>query len=165
MAEAAAAPGTGPKKRRKLPLLLGVALALAGGGGAFYATWSGILLGVDTAEAANGEAGGDGDAPPLGDIAFVAVTPVIISLGPGAASRHLRMTAQLEVGAGRSAEVTQLLPRILDVLNGYLRAVEVAELEDPAALVRIRAQLLRRIQIVTGEGRVRDLLVTEFVLN
>jgi len=31
--------------------------------------------------------------------------------------------------------------------------------------VRIRAHLLRRIQIVTGEGRVRDLLVTEFVLN
>jgi flagellar FliL protein len=29
----------------------------------------------------------------------------------------------------------------------------------------MRAQLLRRIQIVTGEGRVRDLLVTEFVLN
>ena len=24
---------------------------------------------------------------------------------------------------------------------------------------------LRRIQVVTGEGRVRDLLITEFVLN
>jgi flagellar FliL protein len=63
------------------------------------------------------------------------------------------------------AEVTLLLPRILDVLNSYLRAIDVAEIEDSAALVRIRAQLLRRIQIVTGEGRVRDLLVTEFVLN
>jgi flagellar FliL protein len=61
--------------------------------------------------------------------------------------------------------VTHLLPRILDVLNGYLRAVELAELEDPDALVRLRAQMLRRIQIVTGQGMVRDLLVTEFVLN
>ena len=58
-----------------------------------------------------------------------------------------------------------LVPRILDVLNGYLRAVEVAELGDANALVRLRSQMLRRIQIVTGEGRVRDLLVTEFVLN
>jgi flagellar FliL protein len=58
-----------------------------------------------------------------------------------------------------------LLPRIADVLNGYMRAIDVTQLEDPAALVRMRAQLLRRIQIVTGEGRVRDLLVTEFVLN
>lgn len=51
------------------------------------------------------------------------------------------------------------------MLNGYLRAIAVSEIEDPAGLVRLRAQLLRRIQIVTGEGRVRDLLVTEFVLN
>jgi flagellar FliL protein len=57
------------------------------------------------------------------------------------------------------------MPRILDVLNGYLRAIDIAQLEDPSALLRIRAHMLRRIQIVTGEGRVRDLLITEFVLN
>jgi flagellar FliL protein len=32
-------------------------------------------------------------------------------------------------------------------------------------MARLRAQMLRRIQVVTGEGRVRDLLITEFVLN
>jgi flagellar FliL protein len=57
------------------------------------------------------------------------------------------------------------MPRVLDVLNSYLRAVEVAELEDPAALVTLRAQMLRRIQLVTGPDRVRDVLITEFVLN
>ena len=36
------------------------------------------------------------------------------------------------------AEVLLLLPRILDVLNGYLRAVEVEELADPHALVRLQ---------------------------
>jgi flagellar FliL protein len=69
------------------------------------------------------------------------------------------------VPSAYAGEVAMLKPRILDVLNGYLRAVDPAELEDPAALVRLRAQMLRRIQIVTGEGRVRDLLVTEFVMN
>ncbi len=58
-----------------------------------------------------------------------------------------------------------LLPRVLDVTNTYLRAVEVSQLEDPAALIRIRSHLLRRIQLVTGEGRVNDLLITEFILN
>ena len=52
-----------------------------------------------------------------------------------------------------------LMPRIQDVLNSYLRAVEVRQLEDPSALLRLRAQMLRRVQIVTGEGRVRDLLI------
>jgi flagellar FliL protein len=58
-----------------------------------------------------------------------------------------------------------LMPRILDVLNTYLRAVDVRDLEQPAAIARLRAQMLRRIQVVTGEGRVRDLLITEFILN
>ena len=98
-------------------------------------------------------------------LAFVPVDPLVITLGSGEAVRHLRFTSQIEVAGPHASEVQLLLPRIADVLNGYLRAVEVTELEDPAALVRIRAHLLRRIQIVTGEGRVRDLLVTEFVLN
>jgi len=58
-----------------------------------------------------------------------------------------------------------LKPRIVDVLNGYLRAVTFAEMADPNALARLRGQMLRRIQVVTGEGRVKDLLIMEFVLN
>ena len=160
MADAEPPQDAAPRKRSKLPLFLGVALALVLGGGGFYATWSGLLLGAGPPHAADGK-----EAAVLPDVAFVAIDPLIISLGPGAQSDHLRFTAQLEVNTAHSAEVTHLLPRILDVLNGYLRAVDMVELEDPASLVRLRAQMLRRIQIVTGEGRVRDLLVTEFVLN
>lgn len=150
-----------PKKRSKKPLFIGLFLAILLGAGGFFATWSGLILG-------NGNAGHAEQAPAVGampDIAFVPVDPLVITLGSGSALRHLRLTTQIEVAAAHAAEVQVLLPRIVDVLNGYMRAVEVTQLEDPAALVRIRAHLLRRIQIVTGEGRVRDLLVTEFVLN
>ena len=148
------------KKRSKLPLLVGLVLALALGGGGFYAVYSGMILAP--AEDHGMAAGEPSDLP---DIAFVAIEPLVISIGGGGESRHLRFTASLETAAAYSDEVTLLLPRILDVLNGYLRAIAVTEIEDPAGLVRLRAQLLRRIQIVTGDGRVRDLLVTEFVLN
>ena len=163
MAQAAAPQDTGPKRASKKPLLIGLVLAVLGGGGGFYATWSG-LIGGSSAAVAEGGSGEDGYGA-ASDVAFVPLTPVVISLGEASSSRHLRMTAQLEVGPSYAGEVTHLMPRILDILNGYLRAIEVAELENPSALVRIRAQLLRRIQIVTGEGRVRDLLITEFVLN
>jgi flagellar FliL protein len=150
-----------PVKKSKKPLLIGLILALLMGGGGFYATWSGLVFGA-------GKAAHDGEGPQVGalpDIAFVPVDPLVITLGSGQTMRHLRFTSQIEVVSAHAAEVQMLLPRIVDVLNSYMRAVNVAELEDPAALVRIRAHLLRRIQIVTGEGRVRDLLVTEFVLN
>ena len=58
-----------------------------------------------------------------------------------------------------------VLPRIIDVLNTYLRAVSEDELGKPAALERLRAQMLRRIQVVTEQGQVKDLLITEFVLG
>lgn len=148
-----------PPKRTALRLAAGLAGALLAGGAAFYATYSGLLW---TAPATGTKLPQDAAGA---DIAFVAIEPVVISLDPAARQRHLRMSAQIEVEAPDSAEVTRLMPRILDVLNGYLRAIEVAQLEDPSALVRIRAQLLRRIQVVVGDGRVRDLLITEFVLN
>lgn len=146
-----------PKKSKK-PLLIGLFLAVFLGAGSFYAIWSGLILGGPHETAA-------AEVADLPDIAFVPVEPLIITLGPGGANRHLRFASQIEANGPHMAEVTLLLPRIADVMNGYLRALDPKVMEDPAALVRIRAQMLRRIQIVTGEGRVRDLLITEFVLN
>lgn len=112
------------------------------------------------------EHGDDHDpGPSVGDIAFVPIEPLLISLGPGANARHLRFKGQLETSPKYVSEVETLMPRIVDVLNSYLRAVAETDLEKPSALVRLRAQMLRRVQIVTGSGRVNDLLVMEFVLN
>lgn len=158
MAHTAAPPeGPVPKRTSRLPLLIGLLLTLLGGAGGFAATYFGKMPGAD--------AGEGGPASGLPDIAFVALEPITISLGPASRSRHLRFAAQIEVEARHAAEVEKLRPRILDMLNGYLRAVELAELEQTSSLVRLRAQMLRRLQIVTGEGRVRDLLITEFVMN
>jgi flagellar protein FliL len=160
MATAEATAEEAPKKRSKKPLLIGLVLALVLGGGGFYATFSGMILGAGEDHAEKDAAPG-----PLTGIAFVPLETIVVSLGPDSASEHLRFTAQLEVADTAAADVTTLSPRILDVVNSYLRAIDTASIEDPHALARLRAQMLRRIQVVTGEGRVRDLLITEFVLN
>lgn len=152
-----------PRKKSKLPLILGAVLAIALGGAGFYGVYSGLILGSDDKH------GDDhADLKPmeaLPDVAFVPVDPLTISLGPGSSNRHLRFRAELEVEPKAESEVTAMLPRVLDVLNSYLRAVSIADLEQPTALIKLRAQMLRRVQLVTGEGRVRDLLIMEFVLN
>ncbi len=152
-----------PKKGSKGPLLIGCVLALLGGGGGFFAVNSGLLGGAENAEAAEIVVEQSGAPDPLP--VFVALDPLVISL-PGSNGRdHLRFAAQLEVVPNRAEEVAAIKPRIIDVLNGYLRAVEIETLEDPTALTRMRAHMLRRIQVVAGEGRVKDLLIMEFVLS
>ena len=150
------------EKKSKLPMILGAVLMLLCGAGGYFAVVSGLIPGLP------GASSHQTDAPSatqeLPDIAFVALDPLIISLA-GPVQRHLRFSAQLEVASAYSKDVELLRPRVMDVLNGYLRAVDIAELEEPTALFRLRAQMLRRVQMVTGEGRVRDLLVIEFVLN
>ena len=151
-----------PPKRSKLPLIAGLVLALAGGGGGFFAVQSGLLLGGDGHDSPAEE-----EAPvasPMPDVAFVEVPPLVISLGGGGAS-HLRFRASLEVPAQHQLEVTELLPRVQDVLNSYLRALDPADIAEQGALFRLRAQMLRRVKMVVGDARVRDLLVLEFVLN
>lgn len=160
MATADAGLDAAPKKRWKMPVLIGLVLALVLGGGGFYATWSGLILGSGEPEV---EAGAN--PSPLSGIAFVPLDTMVISLGADSGSDHLRFTAQVEVVDTAVGDVELLKPRILDVLNSYLRAIDTASIEDPQAMARLRAQMLRRVQIVTGEGRVRDLLITEFVLN
>mgnify|MGYP003663817747 CR=1 FL=1 len=161
MADTASEPDEPPKKASKLPLILGLLLALVGGGGGVYATFSGLLMGGESHEEAAHEPQVEG----LPDVAFVPVEPMIVSLTPGVTNQHLRFRANLEVPSQYQQDVTLLLPRVVDVLNGYLRALELRDLQNPASLTRLRAQMLRRIQIVTGEGRVSDLLIMEFVLN
>lgn len=169
------------KKGSKLPLIIGLLLALLGGGGGFYAAFSGMLpfgnppAGGGAGEGSGAEAGhggadaehstGGGHGATSGAAEFVELPQLVASLGPVGALHHLRFSAQLEVAAEHRAAVEQVMPRILDVLNTYLRALEPGDVEAQGALIRLRAQMLRRIQMVAGEDRVRNLLVTEFVLN
>lgn len=159
MADEATEQNEEPKKKSKKPLLLGLALLVVGGGAGFGLVAMGLVGG--------GGGHGETEVPmhAIDDVAFVPVDPLIISVGPASRQRHLRFQAQLEVTPGREADVTKMLPRVADILNGYLRAVDMADIENPASLVKLRAQMLRRIQIVVGEGLVSDLLVSEFVLN
>jgi len=151
-----------PKKGSKLPLILGVVLAVLGGGGGFMAVQMGIIGGSSTEEAQEEVVE---EAEPLPALAFVPMETLVVNLPESAEAKHLLFTAQLEVEPAYTQEVTDLLPRVVDVLNGYLRSVEMAELENPTALVRLRAQMLRRVQVVVGDGRVKDILIMEFVLN
>lgn len=179
------------KKPGKGGLIIGAVLMLALGGGGFGAVWSGLILGgaaeehaetgADGEDKDHGADKGHGDAAGYGgdahavegahaatavdDVAFLPIEPFVVTLGPDSQARRLRFRAELEVPQSARGDVAYLMPRVVDVMNGYLRAVDPADFEDRGALIRLRAQLLRRVELVVGADRVRDVLVMEFVLS
>ncbi len=178
-----------PKKSGKKGLMMGLVGAIILGGGGFYATFSGMILGPSgdsemasddqgSSDDGYGDTGDDGYGSAddgydsggattvnMGDITFIEMAPLIISLGDSASAKFLRFSAQLEVDPEYASEINFIMPRITDALNTYLRAVSEEELAKPSSFDRLRAQMLRRIQVVTGQGKVRDLLITEFILG
>lgn len=150
-----------PKARIGLKgmFLTGLAAAALGGAG-FYATWSGrvdsLLRSGQTAIATGSVAA---DAP-----VFMELDPLTVTVGGADSIRQLRFRAFLQLGPENGAAVAALQPRILDIFATYLRAVGVDRLEDPTALLHLRAQLLRRVQLLAGADAVKNLLIIDFVI-
>ncbi len=99
------------------------------------------------------------------EIAFVNLEPLIITLGPNATSRYLKISISLETSEEDLSTVEHLKPKFRDVLNTYLRAVEEADLVEPSATTRLRSQILRRLQVVAPAGAVANVLITDFILS
>lgn len=139
---------------------LTVLVALGLGGGGFYATFSGMVGGhAATAQSEETSHTTDDNAP-----IFLELDPMMISVGDAGSVRQMRFRAYLQLEEGHG-DVAALQPRILDIFATYLRAVSVDRLQDPTALLDLRAQLLRRVQLLAGPEAVSDLLIIDFVIT
>lgn len=155
-----------PKKSRK-PMLIGLILFVLLGGGGFYATFSGMLsvsalLGGSEAE---GTDEASEDHVESSAFAFASVGEMVIPLGPKANSDFLILEAEVEVSPEEKEAINAQMPRIRDMFNTYLRAVEARDLEAQDATLRLRAHLLRRIGVLIAPLEARDLLFTTFILK
>lgn len=174
---------TAPPSR--LPLLLGLVLGLAGAGGGFMATRMGLLAlpGGETSQTDGHDVPDDhtgaedhmatedhattddGHGATSGVTSFVPLDPLVVNIADPSGRRFLRFVAQIETTPAHAAAIEAQKPRFADVLNGYLRAVDLADLEGAGTLDLLRGQMLRRLQTVAGDDAIHDLLIVEFVLN
>lgn len=150
-------------KGSKLTLILSVVLGLLGAGLGYFGIASGVIPLGDSATSEDAVEHDPVAARP--DVAFVTVPTLIVTLPPGAQNEHLRFSAQIEVPSEYQGDVEFLLPRIQDAMNGYLRALTAEDIEGAGALYKIRLHLFRRVVMVVGLGKAKNLLVTEFILN
>lgn len=156
------------KKPSKLPIFIGVFLAiLAGIGGYAFTAGLGPFGANDPNSSAESHHANDahGAASSAANSSMIVLDPVVVSLPPTSGHRHLRVAIQLEVEDTGRAQIEAQIPHFIDMMNGYLRAIEVAELEDPAILHRIKAHLLARMNVLTNSENIKSVLIIEFVLT
>lgn len=146
-----------PKSKKGMIISAVLALVLAGAG--FAVTYTGILQGL-----LGGGESHEASATAPESPAFVPIDTITIAI-EGPPKRQFRLSAQIEVPPSQAKAVAEQMPRVLNVLQGFLRAVEPDQLADRAAWFDLRLKMLYRIRMVLGEDRVRDLLITDFIVN
>lgn len=128
------------------------------------------------AEKSHGGGHGGGEAAPsnvkpLGEVqhtdyaTFLVLDPMVVSIAPIGRSKHLKITLVLETDDDGAEELLDHGFYVQDVLNTFLRSVDSEVLEDPAAMSRLRAQILRRVRAIVPGANVQNVLITEFVLT
>lgn len=152
------------KKSGKLGLIVGLILMVAAGGGGFFGAYTGVLPILGSTGETHGAAE-QMNLQPIAETVFVELDALNVNIRSSSSYRMLRFASQVEVAPEYASEVEALKPRITDVMNTYLNAIEARRFEDPIAMIKLRSQLLRRIQIITGKERVQDLLIMEFILQ
>jgi flagellar FliL protein len=150
----------GTRRGGVLPWIVACVLSVVAGAGGFLVASMGLLTASPQIATAEEATSSTKDEP-----TFLELDPTLIAVGGPGSVRQLRFRAFLQIDPKAGDAVAGQAPRILDICATYLRALDAATLQDPTALMRIRAQLLRRVQLLVGAEAVSDLLIIDFVIT
>lgn len=184
--------GEAPKKK-KLPLLFiiipAALVVLGGGGGAAF-----FLMQPKAAAAEDGhgaekkgghgkadekKGGGHGGAeaptdPSLGVIAegpdgvtFLTLPDMVVNIqSPDGRPTFLKLKLTLETRDAAVAEQLQAeMPRMQDMFQGFLRELRPEDLAGSAGSFQLRAEILRRVNLIAAPGKVDAVLIEEMLVN
>ena len=185
--------GAAPKKK-KLPLLfivIPVALVvLGGGGGAAFFLMQPKAEAAEGDHGAEKKSGGHGKAekksgghgapaggeanPALGVISegpdgvtFYTLPDMVVNLqSADGRPTHLKLKLTLEMHDAALAEHLQAeLPRMNDMFQGFLRELRPEDLAGSAGSFQLRAEILRRVNLIVAPGKVDAVLIEEMLVN
>ena len=148
---------------RKLLIIAAAALLVVlGGAGA------GLYFFV-FAEPVRPEGAKTADAVPVTppEIAYYDVPDIIVNIQSADGSpAYLKLSSSLELNtADEKPGIAALMPRIVDQFQGYLRELRIDDLKGSAGVVRLKEELLRRINAAAAPYRVRDVLLKEMIVQ
>lgn len=167
MAEAedvAAAPTAPPaKKGKKKLVLLALPVLLLGAGGAAVATMPGVRAMIPGLSG-GGSAKTEEPVKPF----FVQIPEMTVTMSNAGRPRQMRIKLALELAKhpkeGEDEKADILSPRINDALVLYLRTLRDADVDGALSIDRMRGDLQRRLDLLLGEGVLREVLITSLII-
>ena len=150
------------KKKFALPpmkyLIIGggalAALIVAGGGGYYFLSHKN--------EAAKAEAAAVKPA------VFVDLPEVLVNLSNSGSERtqYLKIKIVLELAdQPMVAQITPIMPRVMDAFQTYLRELRPSDLDGSAGLYRLKEELTRRVNAAIAPSRINAVLFKEIVVQ
>ncbi len=154
-----------PKKKLSgkvmvLYIVLPLVLILAGGGAAVYY----FLL-------SGGEAAGEQlaeDQKSGQSIVFYELPEMLVNLNTGGGKRktYLKVRISLELqSADDVQELDLIMPRIVDSFQVYLRELRVEDLQGSTGLMRLKEELLTRLNVTARPIKINDVLFREMLVQ
>jgi flagellar FliL protein len=160
--------GGGGLNAKKLLLFVVLPLLLIGGGvGAYFmGVFDSAPESGEHAEEGTDDGHGseDGEMPTA---AFVKIPDMIVNLSStDGQPRYLRLSVQLELkNELDSAAVEQVMPRVIDQFQTYLRELRIKDLRGSAGIYRLQMELLSRVNAAAYPVEVQDVLFQEILIQ
>lgn len=94
------------------------------------------------------------------------IDKMVVDLGPTADAKYLRTSFVVELEAPDKASVAAAMPRFKTALQRYLRVLDERDLEERAAVRRLRRHGRRRLAVASPDDvELRHVYVTDLVLK
>jgi flagellar FliL protein len=159
----------------KLPLMQklivagGLLVVLGGGGGAYYFLGGGTPP-EEHAEGAPAEAGHGAAAPselPPEHAAFFDVPDIVVNIQTADSTpAFLKLAVALELDSAEArAAIEPVMPRVIDQFQTYLRELRVEDVRGSMGVMRLKEELLRRVNLAAAPTPVRDVLLKEMIVQ
>jgi flagellar FliL protein len=98
---------------------------------------------------------------------FFNVPDIIVNIQtPDGAPAYLKLSVALEVDQpDAQAVIDPVLPRVVDQFQTYLRELRVDDIRGSAGVMRLKEELLRRVNFALAPLPVRDVLLKEMIVQ
>jgi flagellar FliL protein len=151
---------------KKLLIIVAAGLLLVLGGGSaglYFFVFSGSQSSAQMKTAAS--------MPPIPvlppSVAFFDMPDIVVNIQSADGSpAYLKLSVALELAAAEEKPAMQALtPRIVDQFQAYLRELRVDDLHGSAGVLRLKEELLRRINVAAAPYPVKDVLLKEMIVQ